>query len=71
MFLLSFDVQCKAKQGHICVLFCSLWIFFSSQALRLSHAALAETTTGQIVNLATSDVQRLELVNFYIALFNS
>ena len=40
---------------------------FSLQALRLSHASLAETTTGQIVNLVTNDVQRLESVNSSIA----
>ena len=33
------------------------------QALRLSHASLAKTTTGQIVNLITSDIQKLEVVS--------
>ena len=37
--------------------------YFSPQALRLSQASLKETTTGQIVNLVTSDIQRLEQVN--------
>ncbi|XP_068702097.1 ATP-binding cassette sub-family C member 4-like isoform X3 [Montipora foliosa] len=32
------------------------------KALRLSQAALSKTTTGQIVNLMTSDIHRLEMV---------
>lgn len=41
--------------------------YFSPQALRLSQASLKETTTGQIVNLVTSDIQRFEQVNSSIA----
>jgi len=66
LLLLSFDVQCK--------LFKDSFVYYSvhpgsfpPQALRLSHASLAETTTGQIVNLVTNDVQRLESVNSSIA----
>ncbi|XP_044176120.1 ATP-binding cassette sub-family C member 4-like isoform X1 [Acropora millepora] len=34
------------------------------KALRLSHSSLSQTTTGQIVNLMTSDIQPLEMVLF-------
>ena len=40
------------------------------QALRLSHSSLSLTTTGQIVNLMTSDIQPLEMVcdNWFMVL---
>ena len=36
--------------------------------LRLSHTALAKTTTGYIVNLIASDAQKLDFVSFYYSL---
>ena len=37
-------------------------MIFIFQALRLSHVSFIKTTTGQIVNLVTNDIQRLESV---------
>lgn len=37
-------------------------MIFIFQALRLSHVSFIKTTTGQIVNLVTNDIQRLEWV---------
>ena len=37
-------------------------MIFIFQALQLSHVSFIKTTTGQIVNLVTNDIQRLESV---------
>lgn len=37
-------------------------MIFIFQALRLGHVSFIKTTTGQIVNLVTNDIQRLEWV---------
>ena len=58
---ISFLFLKKRPRVRPIVVFNTLF-FLYVQLLRLSQTALSKTTTGQIVNLMTSDVQKLEQV---------
>ena len=52
------DIMCGCSKA---IVWCCVFVL---QAIRLSNTAMGQTTTGQIVNLMSNDVNRFDQVHF-------
>jgi len=65
-------VKCRKTSLHGKCISCTfdscliLFIYFSSQAMNLSQFALTQTTVGQLVNILSNDVARLDTATTFL-----